>query len=547
MSGLTGKRPLITKESSSVKFILTHSALVIQGANGVFGQQLLQYLKQQLSKHRKIKDPRTKEIYFELEAGFYFSREEGGEVRVPASCFNEVNNVFRSTMGRSIPDDMIIKQGLNPGLPAAMSLDPRWTLKDYQEDFYDWFSKLEGPVLNDFPPGKGKTVTAVTCLVRKGRRMLLLMTPRLMDKWEADLKGSDEKMPLIDISKTELGIIKTIKDLIRWMERYKERPELGPGVILLSNAIYKIYLRDYRQLAILDFDEIYPIRPGDLDRLLGIGALLIDEVHEQFNANFIAQLFFNCQTHIGLSGSLLPNGDTFIDRFQRYYFPHPQRYGKIKPDRFANVVAILYNIDRIDRFRIRVGMNYNHAVFEQSLLKSKKHTNDYMTMIRHYLETAYIKRRVESDRCLIYVSSIELATLLTEDLTKRYPELSIARYVADDPYENVIKPDIRISTPGKCRSAIDIPQLTTILNTCAIKADTSNVQMLGRGRELEDKEVYYIYFTCEAIKKHLEYHRSRWSLYQSRIKKQNMYRYPVTIGLNVPKPPLITHHHRRIN
>lgn len=105
--------------------------------------------------------------------------------------------------------------------------------------------------------------------------------------------------------------------------------------------------------------------------------------------------------------------------------------------------------------------------------------------------------------------TIRLCTIVTNYLKKRYKKLSVLRYVDDDPFENVIKPDIRVSTIQSSGTAIDIPKLITVINTINVLSIQSNEQTLGRLRRLEGKETTFIYTFANNIKKHIMYNEER--------------------------------------
>lgn len=511
--------------NNSYKLEVWPRYFVIRNPDYELSEILNNYCNKRLIKYEKVKDPNSGRFIEVPESSYYFAKDDGREYRIPIDMFKDFKMLLESYGKASEFNGSTIEYGYNESMVANIIINPYWILKDFQEDYYDWVKNLTGPSLNDFPPGKGKTITSMVCLSRFGERAMLLMAPRLMSKWKADLLGSDEKPAIIDSEQTKLIIIDTVKSLIRLLET-KE----GFDIVLMSSTIFRMYLRDYRTLTQKQFNEIYAVKPGELTTILGIGSVLIDEVHEQFNANFIASLFLPTKHYIGLSGSLVPNGSLFLSAFQRYYFRLTHRYGKIKPDKFITVAAIWYPLHQANSFKVKLRGMYNHIQFEKNILKRKHHLADYLSMINYYVVNIFLKNKKDKETCLIYVASVDLATVLTKHLSQLHPTLDIRRYAESDPYENVIKPDIRVTTPGKCRSAIDIPKLTTIIATNAINADSSNIQMLGRGRELTDSEVCYIYFVCEDIPTHIKYHKDKVMLYPDRVKSLNSYRYGKTIG-----------------
>ena len=73
--------------------------------------------------------------------------------------------------------------------------------------------------------------------------------------------------------------------------------------------------------------------------------------------------------------------------------------------------------------------------------------------------------------------------------------------IVNDPYENIIEPDIRVTTIISGGTAIDIPNLRTlILNN--IKSPVANLQTMGRLRDLQNRDVKFYYLYSEQIAKH---------------------------------------------
>ena len=86
----------------------------------------------------------------------------------------------------------------------------------------------------------------------------------------------------------------------------------------------------------------------------------------------------------------------------------------------------------------------------------------------------------------------------------------------DDPYENAIEADIRVSTVLSGGTAIDIPNLRTALMTNSIQSPVSNLQALGRLRQLKDRDVTFSYMVNFHIPKQVDYHNRKKELFADR-------------------------------
>jgi hypothetical protein len=117
---------------------------------------------------------------------------------------------------------------------------------------------------------------------------------------------------------------------------------------------------------------------------------------------------------------------------------------------------------------------------------------------------------------MVFAGSIDMCTRITERLKKEFPYLDVRRYVEDDPYENAIEADIRVSTVLSGGTAIDIPNLRTALMTNSIQSPVSNLQALGRLRQLKDRDVTFSYMVNIHIPKQVDYHNRKKELFADR-------------------------------
>jgi superfamily II DNA or RNA helicase len=122
-----------------------------------------------------------------------------------------------------------------------------------------------------------------------------------------------------------------------------------------------------------------------------------------------------------------------------------------------------------------------------------------------------------------------MCTEYTKVLKDRYPDLDVRRYVEDDPYENIIEADIRVTTVQSGGTAIDIPKLRVAIMTVSIDSPVSNLQALGRLRELKDRDVKFYYLYCVQIPKQVQYHRNRKLLFEPKVASVVELHYPTLI------------------
>ena len=113
-----------------------------------------------------------------------------------------------------------------------------------------------------------------------------------------------------------------------------------------------------------------------------------------------------------------------------------------------------------------------------------------------------------------------MCTELTEYMRKKYPRLDVRRYDEDDEFENLIDADVSVSTMQSSGTAVDIPNLTTVIMTTAMASSQGNIQGFGRLRALknDNTKTDFLYFVCEDIPKHIEYHEKKRMILRDRVK-----------------------------
>ena len=132
---------------------------------------------------------------------------------------------------------------------------------------------------------------------------------------------------------------------------------------------------------------------------------------------------------------------------------------------------------------------------------------------------------------MIFVSTVQLATLLTEELQKSYSsEYMVARYCEDDPYENLLESDIIVSTNLSAGTGVDIPNLRVAIQTVSISSQVMNLQSLGRLRKLPGKDVRFCYIYSGNIAKQVEYHKRRIELFKERALTHSTFKSRYDLG-----------------
>jgi len=340
---------------------------------------------------------------------------------------------------------------------------------------------------------------------------IITVKPMYIDKWVEDIHRTYE------IAIEDIMVIRGSSQLMA-MLLMAEEGELNVKIIIISNKTIQNWIKLYEKFMYETLNMGYACVPEDLAKYLKAGIVLIDEVHQDFHFNFKYTLTTNVPKSISLSATMIADDD-FINKMYEIAYPAALRYKGPAYDKYVAAIAVIYKLKFPNKMRCKdnVSKNYSHHLFEQSILRSNELSSNYLDLIKKIVDGSYLKDYKQGQRCLIFAISIEMCTVIMDYLTKCYPHLVVKRYVEEDPYENLMTSDICVSTMQSSGTAVDIPELTTVIMTTAMSSSQGNVQGFGRLRKLKDGTVpQFLYFCCENVDSHVKYHEKKRVILESR-------------------------------
>jgi hypothetical protein len=282
------------------------------------------------------------------------------------------------------------------------------------------------------------TYMSMRILTKLNKKLGIIVKPKYVQKWIGDLQE------LTDIKPTEIYVVsggESIHKLIAIVDEIGHNPY---KVIIFSNKTMQNYMKDYIAHIFHGEDFQYDIPLDELLPFLGIGNLLNDESHQEFHNLFMLTLFMDAKFLLGLSATL-KSEDKRQEQMYNFLFPPGNRVSRTTPKKPHTITkAVSYNIYASKRIKCMRSQGYNHNMFEESIIKNHSYLKDYIDMILYYVETEHVKRI--GGKLLVFVASIDFASILTNEVRKKYPKQDVRRYVEDDPYENVIDSDICVTT-----------------------------------------------------------------------------------------------------
>lgn len=366
-------------------------------------------------------------------------------------------------------------------------------------------------VTNDFVVTHN-TVTLCGIAESIGQNLAIAVLPRYMEKWGGDLVEN------LGLKKKDIMMVsgsKQVKGLIHMVKHGSKPPFATIFSLVTLQGFFDLYEQDPKLCL-----EEYGAIPQDIWKLLGIGLVGVDEAHEHLYSVFRLTLHLHGPKLVALSGTMLSE-DHFIDKIQKTIFPHTVRFDKIKMKKYIKLIPLAYEFQDMRRYKIKTSAfgrtTYSQVEYEKSIIKNQLALGNYIAMIKDIVDMGYIDKKMEGDKLAIYCGSIDMCTRVTDHLKRCYPHLDVRRYVEQDPYKNVIEADIRVTTIISAGTAVDIPNLRCLINTNNISSHKANFQVLGRLRELKDRDVKMYYMYCEQIPKHVQYHQQKMEIYEDRV------------------------------
>lgn len=396
---------------------------------------------------------------------------------------------------------------------ADFIVQSKWSDREHQVPVIEYLTKDAPPFSKfvDLQTGKGKSYCSMRGGEKYGVRIGIVVKPMYLDKWVEDIHRTYE------IAVEDIVVVRGSKHLMALLLA-AEAGDLTAKIVIISNKTFQNWIKLYEKFKEETLDMGYACLPEQWCEHLGIGYRLIDEVHQDFHLNFKLDLYTNVARSLALSATMISDDD-FINKMYEIAYPAYSRYKGPAYDKYIAAKAVIYRLKQPNEVRYKdpISKNYSHHVYEQWILRNEQRTANYFDLINQVVKGAYIDKKKAGQRMAVYCASIEMCTLVTAYLKKKYPSLDIRRYVGEDPYEDLMEPDIRVTTLGSAGTAVDIPDLLVVLLTTCVASSQGNVQGLGRLRKLSDGSLTeFYYFVCEDVSKQIEYHEKKKALLEHR-------------------------------
>jgi len=420
-------------------------------------------------------------------------------------------------------------------LPAEQSIDMEvrdiFVPKPNQELALAYLADMEAKKLTrtkliEFQMGAGKTVTACFDIERTAVRTVLFCKAGYTRKWQLELVNKYTNM-----TKEEVVILRGLDAIKKAIRQRKEKKQKRIKFFIIPTRTMQLWLADYYRLGEYSFKKKYGIMPYELLPTLGIGYKLVDEVHQEFHALFMIELFTHVRNYTALSGTLVTM-DSFLQNMHRLSFPLNIRMPPLPIKKYTKSYATYWDLKSLKGIKTsEAGSNtYSHLAFEESILSQKTLLQGYLQLIYTVARKAYFHIEHPKKQLLIFAARVDMCTLIVQYFKNIHPELNVVRFVEEDPLEEALKGDVIVTTLGKSGTAIDYPHVISVIQTTAVDSISTNQQSFGRPREIPGLVTTWYFFVCVSIATQVRYamNKQDWLLHYAL--EQDVYDTGIVIG-----------------
>lgn len=368
------------------------------------------------------------------------------------------------------------------------------------------------------------TYSATQALVNEGKRVVTIVKgTAFVEKWESDF------LKMTNVKKKD--IIK-----VQGSAQLKQLIQLGAdgllncSFIIIGNRTFQNYLKDYEEFKHDILTMGYACLPEDFFETVGAGRRLIDEVHMDFHLNYKIDMYSNVEKSVALSATLI-NLDPFLERMYKLAYPLAERYEGGPLKKYTQAKAILYSMNPNRYFNTteRDSPTYSHNAFERSILKSNDFTRAYLELVLSIVKSSnFTLKYKKGQKIIIFFASLDMVDACVKYMKAVYTNFDVRKFVGGDDLQNLLEADISITTLQNAGTGHDVPNLVTVILTTAVQSIQSNIQVLGRLREIPGVDVDFLYFACRDIPKQMDYHMQKLPMLEQRAASVQI--------LNAPKP-----------
>lgn len=404
--------------------------------------------------------------------------EETCELRVPIGVGIE-------TVARWLNRNIVYKYEPDPyrNIQFHLTVQPRDRIQSQIIQYVINHSKRYSQVAIVAGTGVGKTYCAIASSYRIGQMtMVVSHSAKLRSHWMTKIQE------YTDLHMGEILLIDSTKKLYRILEEG-------------SHSDYQFFSISHQIIARIahnsGWDEI-----GRIFRLLGIGTVIIDEVHRRFSNTVQILTHTNSKNYILLTATFIQTGSKRNKVFQTVFANIPKFYQKDlmnvreRMQKHIDGYIITYNTKPTmeDQFSVENGGGLNVARYCSWLVDKDPHFKDIFTF---YLDQCIRGTRSFMGKGLVLCGSIHACDILTLYIQEKWgDEIIVGTYHSKMGMKQTRKDlmiensDLIITTSGSLGEGTDIDNLHYIIDIETYISEIANIQHPGRMRNLGDEHKY---------------------------------------------------------
>lgn len=338
-------------------------------------------------------------------------------------------------------------------------------------------------------------------------KVVLIVLGFLIDQWFKSIRQ------FTNVKRDDIYVIKgfeALKDLWEMIQN-----GFKPKIVICSTRTLSLYAVDRKE----PYDSLPTYH--ELLEALGVGTIIMDEVHLNFYANTQIDLLSNVEHNIYLSATYLRN-DPQGKKIFNLVFPKELVFGGSEVVKYTKVIIISYDLGIPDHAiaRFKVIKGYLHAKYESFLLRNKRYFERFIDeILRRTIDQYFIPVRSSEQKLLILCQTKSFVLQVVESLKKLYPKLAPVPYFSGDSTygkARMLEHKIIVSTIKSSSTGLDIKKLKVCINTVSFASEPQAAQCMGRLRRIPNEDTFFIDYYNREVSSQCWHIQNRKKAYRDR-------------------------------
>lgn len=468
-----------------------------------------------------LKEPKKlpgNRVVMELKKKYYGVFEDLSEVYIHRNCLPDLLAYLEN---RNIPASHVEIRDIPVPVAASAVYDlfEFYKLRDYQELIVE---DILRPGMHsarvDLQTGKGKTLSSLAALARKGVRCVVMVPPKYFGIW---IKALKETFKGYEDGTLNWMTVSGSAELQKLIDRGIENDLEGVDVIVISNVTYRSYIDNYEKYGSKISELGFNCPPPRFHEAIGAGMQINDEIQEDPGLVYRIDMYSNIDLQVYLSATPF-TGNAYVTKMIDKMLPAETMVRLPNLDVYINVMCLRYcepgikPKDYLTPFK----NTYNHARYETQMMKDRKRFHAYKQMVGNIAKGLFVNDMLPKQKLLLLCATVAFIEEIVTYLKEKFPDLQINGHVSGSPFERLQTNDITVSTIKSSGTGVDIHNLREVGLLQATDSKKDNIQILGRLRKLKDYPDVVprlTFMACESIPHHIRYASSKRDHFDGRV------------------------------